>query len=161
MAAQVSVAAGDVARAREAGCRLAAELQIEPQAYAKLIEGEAALQRRMGAGRSSFLPKRMACSIPGSPFRSGPRVPGNRRFSGSRLGIRLLHQAPRRSARYSWICQRTATSRRFTTTQDARGKDEERGLCRILGKYLAIRGKANEDPLLAEAKRRNPQMRSQ
>jgi len=43
--AQVYVALGEVARARELAGALAAELQIEPQAYAKLIEGEVALKQ--------------------------------------------------------------------------------------------------------------------
>jgi tetratricopeptide (TPR) repeat protein len=44
LAARVLAAAGESARARELASALAAELQVEPQAYAKLIDGEIALQ---------------------------------------------------------------------------------------------------------------------
>jgi len=48
LAAQVFVAAGEAAKAQELASGLGSELQIEPQAYAKLIEGEAALKNKDG-----------------------------------------------------------------------------------------------------------------
>jgi eukaryotic-like serine/threonine-protein kinase len=44
LAARAFVEAGDIARARPLMAGLASELQAEPQAYAKLVEGEAALK---------------------------------------------------------------------------------------------------------------------
>lgn len=46
VAAQVHIAAGDLATARGLASGLAAEFQVEAQAYAKLIEGEIALKER-------------------------------------------------------------------------------------------------------------------
>jgi tetratricopeptide (TPR) repeat protein/predicted Ser/Thr protein kinase len=48
LAAQVFVAAGETAKAHELATGLGSELQIEPQAYAKLIDGEAALKNKDG-----------------------------------------------------------------------------------------------------------------
>jgi eukaryotic-like serine/threonine-protein kinase len=45
-AARVYVAAGEASQARKLAAGLASEPQLEPQAYAKLIEGEAMLQER-------------------------------------------------------------------------------------------------------------------
>lgn len=44
LAARIFVAAGELPRARELASGLASELQTEPQVYAKLIEGETALE---------------------------------------------------------------------------------------------------------------------
>ncbi len=51
VAAQVYAALGETAKARELAAGLAKEIQIEPQAYAKLIDGEIAL--RNGDGQES------------------------------------------------------------------------------------------------------------
>jgi tetratricopeptide (TPR) repeat protein len=45
LAARIFVEAGELARARELSAGLATELSADPQAYAKLIEGEVALKR--------------------------------------------------------------------------------------------------------------------
>lgn len=50
VSAQIYVAVGEIAKARELASGLASELQIEPQAYAKLLEGEAALKERDARG---------------------------------------------------------------------------------------------------------------
>jgi tetratricopeptide (TPR) repeat protein/predicted Ser/Thr protein kinase len=51
MAARVYVAAGETSKARKLAASLASELELEPQVYAKLIEGEALLQE--GAARQA------------------------------------------------------------------------------------------------------------
>src|SRR5580692_1715050 len=50
VAGQVYAALGEDAKARDLAASLANELQIEPQAYAKLIEGELALKKGDGRG---------------------------------------------------------------------------------------------------------------
>ena len=49
VAAQVFAELGEDAKARDLAAGLSAELQIEPQVYGKLIEGEIALKKRDGA----------------------------------------------------------------------------------------------------------------
>jgi len=46
LAARIFVATGETAKAQKVAASLGSELQAEPQAYAKLIEGEAALQEK-------------------------------------------------------------------------------------------------------------------
>ena len=99
LAAQVFVAAGETAKAQELATGLGPKLQIEPQAYAKLIEGEAALKSKDGpAGRQTLHRSQQSAGYLDRPFRSGPRLSGGGRLYGSGFRIRPVYQAPRRGS---------------------------------------------------------------
>ncbi len=55
LAARNYVALGETAKAQELAAGLSSELQIEPQAYGKLIEGEVALKNGDGTGGRRFV----------------------------------------------------------------------------------------------------------
>ena len=97
VAGQVYAALGEEAKARELATGLANELQIEPQAYAKLIEGEIALKNGDGRGAvKTFHGSQQAAGYLDRPVRPGPGLSGDRALSRRRFRIRPVHQTPRR-----------------------------------------------------------------
>ncbi len=147
-----------MARARELAAGLAAELQIEPQAYAKLIEGEAALQEKDGRGAVKLFTEA-----------NGLLDTWIGRFD---LGRAYLETGafPEADSEFDRCIKRRGealslfldlpTYGYFPPVYYYQGRAREgmksAGFAESYRKYLAIRGKANEDPLLAEAKRRIP-----
>jgi serine/threonine protein kinase/tetratricopeptide (TPR) repeat protein len=157
-AARVYVAAGEVATARALAAGLASELQIEPQAYAKLIEGEAALKEGNGRGAvklltdaNNLLDTWMGRFDLGRAYLEiGAFVEADSEFD----------RCNRRRGEALALFLDLPTYGYFPTVYYYQGRAREgmksAGFAESYKKYLSIRGKAAEDPLLAEVRRRIP-----
>ena len=159
VAGQVYAALGEEAKARELASGLANELQIEPQAYAKLIEGELALKR--GDGRGAVKIFTDASNLMDTWMG---------RFD---LGLAYLQleQYPDADSEFDRCIKRRgeatslfldlATYGYFPPVYYYQGRAREgmktTGFADSYKKYVSIRGQAGEDPLLADAKRRSAQ----
>jgi eukaryotic-like serine/threonine-protein kinase len=157
--AQVYVALGELDKARELAKGLSAELQIEPQAYGKLIEGEAVLKDGDGRGAvklfteaNNILDTWMGRFDLGRAYLEiGAFAEADSEFDrcvkrrGEALG--LFIDLP--------------TYGYFPPVYYYQGRAREgmksSGFAESYKKYLSIRGKAGEDPLLAEVRRHNGQ----
>ena len=137
---------------------LAAELQAEPQAYAKIIEGEAALKNgRPAPGDQGAHRGQRAARHLDRPLRSRARVSRGRR--ASRRPIPSSTAASSGAARRCRCSStRSPPTAIFPPVYYYQGRVRE-GLnstrfAESYRAYLAIRGAAGEDPLLAEVRRR-------
>jgi eukaryotic-like serine/threonine-protein kinase len=153
---QVYAALGEGAKARELAAGLANELQVEPQTYAKLIEGELAL--KSGDGRKAV-----------KLFSDANNVLDTwmGRFD---LGLAYLQikQYPDADSEFDWCIKHRgqalalfldlSTYGYFPPVYYYQGLAREGlktpGAADSYKKYLSIRGQAGEDPLLADVKRR-------
>jgi serine/threonine protein kinase/tetratricopeptide (TPR) repeat protein len=156
MAARVYLAFGEAAKAKELAAGLASELEIEPQAYAKLISGEVALQAGDAKGAVDL-------------FKGGNDLLdtwiGRYDLGRAYLELGLFTQA---DSEFDRCIQRRGevlalfldlpTYGLFPSVYYYQGRVREAG--KIAGfsdsykNYLAIRGKAGEDPLLADVRKR-------
>ena len=99
LAARMFVEAGDSRQSPPLVAALAAELQAEPQAYAKILEGEIALKD--GDARQAIKLLTEANALLDTwigHFDLGRAYLDAGAFPAGRLGVRPLHQAPRRGA---------------------------------------------------------------
>jgi len=159
VAAQVYVALGDVAGARALAAGLASELEIEPQAYAKLIEGEAALREKDGRGAVKLFTD--ANSLLDTWI-------GRFDLGRAYLEIGAFTEADsefdrcikRRGEALSLFLD-LPTYGYFPPVYYYQGRAREgmksAGFADSYKTYVSIRGKAGEDPLLSEIRRRIPQ----
>jgi len=159
VAAQVYVALGEAAKARELAAGLSSELEIEPQAYAKLIEGEAAL--KTGDGRGAVQLFTEANNLLDTWIG---------RFDLGRAYLEI-GAFPEADSEFDRCIKRRGealalfldlpTYGYFPPVYYYQGRAREgmksAGFAESYKKYLSIRGKAGEDPLLAEVRRRIPQ----
>ncbi len=157
LAARAFVAAGKASRARKLAAGLGAELSVESQAYAKVIEGEVALQSR---------DYRRAIKALGDA--SGLLDTWIGRFDLVRayLGAGLYAEADseldrcikRRGEVLELFDDDVPTYGFFPPVYYYQGRVREGlkspGAAESYRSYLRIRGKAGEDPLLAEVRRR-------
>ncbi len=159
VAGQVYAALGEEAKARDLASGLANELQIEPQAYAKLIEGEIALKNGDGRGAVKI-------------FTDANNLMDTwmGRFD---LGLAYLQieQFPDADSEFDRCLKRRgeatslfldlSTYGYFPPVYYYQGRAREgmktAGFADSYKKYLAIRGEAGEDPLLPDVKRRAAQ----
>jgi tetratricopeptide (TPR) repeat protein len=155
-AAQVFAALGEADKAREIADGLAAELPIEPQAYAKLIQGEAALQAGDGRGAIKL-------------FQDGNALidTWTGRFDLGRAYL-AIGAFPEADSEFDRCIARRGealalfldlpTYGYFPPVYYYQGRAREglksAGFTESYRKYVAIRGKAGEDPLLPEIKHR-------
>ena len=154
----IFVEAGEIARARPLMTGLAAELQAEPQAYAKIVEGEIALKNGDPRQAIKVLTRgeRSAGHLD-RPLRSRARVSGSRRRSRRPIpsSTAASSVAARRCRCSSTRTPPTAICRPSIITRVASGKRlKNAGVCRIVPQYLKFRGTSSEDPLLPEVRRR-------
>jgi len=159
VAGQVYAALGEEAKARDLAAGLANELQIEPQAYAKLIEGELALEKGDGRGAVKIFTE--ANSLMDTWMG---------RFD---LGLAYLQieQYPDADSEFDRCIKRRgeatslfldlATYGYFPPVYYYQGRAREgmktAGYADSYQRYLSIRGQSGEDPLLTEVKRRASQ----
>jgi tetratricopeptide (TPR) repeat protein len=156
VAAQVYAALGETAKARQLAVGLAKELQIEPQAYAKLIEGEIALKN--GDGREAVALFTAANNLLDTWIG---------RFDLGRAYVEIGRFAEADSEFDRCIKRRGealslfldfSTYGYFPPVYYYQGRAREgmktAGFAESYKKYLSIRGKAGEDPLLAEVRKR-------
>ena len=159
VAGQVYAAAGEEAKARELANGLAGELQIEPQAYAKLIDGEIALKN--GDGRGAVRIFTEANNLMDTWMG---------RFDLGQAYL-AIEQYPDADSEFDRCIKRRgeavslfldlSTYGYFPPVYYYQGRAREgmktAGFAESYKKYLNIRAKAGEDPLLPDARRRASQ----
>jgi tetratricopeptide (TPR) repeat protein/predicted Ser/Thr protein kinase len=159
MTAQVYVAFGETAKARELANGLSSELQVEPQAFAKLIDGEAALKEQDARGAVKLFTEANNLldtwigrfDLGRAYLETGAFVEADSEFD------RCIK---RRGEALSLFLD-LPTYGYFPPVYYYQGRAREgmksAGFGESYKKYLSIRGKAGEDPLLADIRRRLPQ----
>ena len=156
IAGQVYAALGEEAKARDLASGLANELQIEPQADAKLIEGELAMKKGDGRGAVKI-------------FTDANNLMDTwmGRFDLGQAYLQI-EQYPNADSEFDRCIKRRgeatslfldlATYGYFPPVYYYQGRAREGmktpGYADSYKKYLSIRGRAAEDPLLADIKRR-------
>jgi hypothetical protein len=157
LAARIFVEAGAAARAQALAGELGAELQAEPQAYAKIIEGEAALKR--GAAREAIKPLTEANTLFDSWI-------GHFDLGRAYLEAGGLTQADaefdrcikRRGEVLALFLDEEPTFGYFPAVYYYQGRVREElkseRFAESYRTYLTIRGESKEDPLLPEVRRR-------
>jgi tetratricopeptide (TPR) repeat protein len=157
LAGRVLAAAGQAARAQALAVDLASELQTEPQAYAKLIEGEGALES--GDPRQAIKAFTEANSLADTwigrfalgraYLEAGAFIEADAEFD------RCIK---RRGEALSLFLDESPTYGYFPAVYYYLGRVREgmktSGFAESYRTYLSIRGKPGEDPLLAEVRRR-------
>ena len=157
VAGRVYVAFGEAAMAKELSDGLSKELQIEPQAYGQLIRGEAALKSGDGRGAVELLTKAIGLL---------DTWIGRFDLGQAYLEIGAFPEADsefdrclkRRGEALALFVDIVPTFGYFPPVYYFQGRAREgmksAGFAESYKKYLSIRGKAGEDPLLAEVRRR-------
>jgi serine/threonine protein kinase len=157
LAARVYAALGEVSKARELAAGLSSEVQIESQAYGKLIEGEATLINGDGhAAVERFTEANKLLDTWIGRFDLGRAY----------LEIGAFPEADsefdrcikRRGEALALFLDEMPTYGYYPPVYYYQGRVREglksSGFTESYKKYLSIRGKAGEDPLLAEVRRR-------
>ena len=157
LAARAFVAAGELAKARAIAAGLAAELHTEPQADARLIEGEAALEENQPRVAMQKFTEANALvdtwigrfDLGRAFLKAGAPTQADSEFDGC---IR------RRGEAMALFLDEVPTYGYFPSVYYYRGRVHEElksaDFAESYRTYLSIRGKAGEDPLLAEVRRR-------
>jgi tetratricopeptide (TPR) repeat protein len=157
LAGRIFAAAGQAARAEALAAGLASELQTESQVYAKLIEGEIA--RNSGDPRKAVKAFTEANNLLDTWI-------GHFDLGRAYLEAGLFTEADsefdrcikRRGEALSLFLDQTATYGYFPIIYYYVGRVREEqksaGFAESYRTYLSIRGKAGEDPLLAEVRKR-------
>lgn len=156
VAAQIFVTAGDLAAAREISAGLASELQIEPQTYAKLLDGEIALQEFDG---------RAAVKLFTEANKLLDTWTGRYDLGRAYLEIGAFPEADsefdrciKRRGEALALFLNLPTYGYFPPVYYYQGRAREgmksSGYKDSYRNYLSIRGKAAEDPLLSDIKHR-------
>ncbi len=157
LAGRILATAGETARAQALAKELAADILNEPQAYAKLIEGEIALQK--GDPRAAI-----------KPFTEGNTLMntwlGHFGLGRAYLAVKAFTEADsefdqaikRRGEALSVFLDETPTYGYFPTVYYYAGRVREGmnvpGFAEFYRTYLSIREKAGEDPLLLEVRKK-------
>ena len=156
VAGQVYAALGHEEKARELSAGLSNELQVEPQAYAKLIEGEIALKN--SDGRTALKSFSDANNLMDTWM-------GRLDLGQAYLAIEKYTEADsefdrciKRRGEATSLFLDLATYGYFPPVYYYQGRAREgiktSGYADSYKKYLSIRGQSGEDPLAADAKRR-------
>jgi tetratricopeptide (TPR) repeat protein len=157
LAAREYVALGEAARAKALAAGLSAEFQIEPQAYGKLIEGEMAMKN--GDGRSAVRLFTEANALLDTWI-------GRFDLGRAYLDLGAFTEADsefdrcikRRGEAIALFLDEVPTYGYFPAVYYYQGRLREgsknSSFAESYNKYLAIRGEAEEDPLLADARHR-------
>lgn len=156
VAGQVYAALGESAKAGELASGLASELQIEPQAYAKLIQGEVLL--KSGNARdavSVFTDANRLLDTWMGRFDLGRAYLDSGAFTEADSEFDRCIR--REGEVLSLFLDEVPTYGYFPPVYYYQGRVREgmkTGFAESYRKYLSIRGKAGEDPLLPEVRRR-------
>jgi tetratricopeptide (TPR) repeat protein len=157
LAARVFVEVGDTARAKKMTASLASELQAEPQALAKIIEGNAAL--KSGDARQAIKTLTEANTLLDTWI-------GRFDLGRAYLAANALLPADsefdrcikRRGEAMSLFLDEEPTFGYFPSVYYYQGRAREamqtEGFAASFKNYVSIRGKSTEDPLLPEVRRR-------
>jgi eukaryotic-like serine/threonine-protein kinase len=157
LTARIFLEAGQIARAQEAAAMLASEIEAEPQALAKVIEGEIALKNKQ--------PRQAIKTLTEATMLLDTWI-GRFDLGRAYLDAGLLPQADsefdrcfkRRGEALSLFLDDQPTFGYLPPLYYYRGRVWEElktsGFADAYRTYLDIRGKAGEDPLLPEVRRR-------
>jgi tetratricopeptide (TPR) repeat protein/predicted Ser/Thr protein kinase len=157
IAARIFAATDEIPKATDIAKGLSSELQIEPQAYGKLIEGEIALEK--GDGRGAVKLFNDANTLLDTWI-------GRFDLGRADLEIGAFTEADsefdrcisRRGESLALFLDEVPTFGYFPQVYYYQGRVREglksQGFAESYKKYLEIRGNAGEDPLLAEVRRR-------
>jgi eukaryotic-like serine/threonine-protein kinase len=157
LAARQYVVLGEAAKAHELAAGLSSELQIEPQAYGKLIEGEIVM--KSGDGRAAVKSFTEASAILDTWI-------GRFDLGTAYLEVGAFTEADsefdrclkRRGEAMALFLDEVPTYGYFPPVYYYQGRVREglksSGFAESYKKYLDIRGQAGEDPLLADVRRR-------
>ncbi|MGA2880344.1 MAG: protein kinase [Bryobacteraceae bacterium] len=157
LAARDYVALGEADKAKELSAGLSSQLQLEPQAYGKLIEGEIALKN--GDGRAAVQSFTEAKNILDTWI-------GRFDLGTAYLELGAFTEADsefdrcikRRGEALALFLDEVPTYGYFPPVYYYQGRVREglknSGFAESYQKYLSIRGQAGEDPLLADVRRR-------
>ncbi len=157
LAAQIFVDAGEAAKARELAAKLASGLSAEPQAYAKIIEGESAL--KMGDAPQAIKVLAEANNLLDTWI--GRFELGRAYLEGggfAEADSELDRCVARRGEALSLFLDEAPTYGYLPVVYYYQGRVREGlkspGFAESYHAYIGIRGQAGEDPLLPEARRR-------
>jgi serine/threonine protein kinase/tetratricopeptide (TPR) repeat protein len=157
LAAQTFVEAGEIAKAQKLASGLASELQPEPQAYAKIIEGDLALKRGdAGNAVKTLTDANNLLDTWIGRFELG------RAYLDAGLFVEADSEfdrcAARRGEAIELFMDNVPTIGYFPPVYYLQGRAREGlkspGFAESYRIYLSIRGQAGEDPLLPEVRRR-------
>ena len=157
LAARVFVEAGEIARARPLIAGLASELQAEPQAYAKIVEGEAALKNgdprqaiKVLIEANGLLDTWIGHFDLGRAYLEAGQFP--------QADSEFDRCIKRRGEALSLFLDEEPTYGYFPPVYYYQGRVREglnsAGFAESYRAYLTIRGQSKEDPLLPEVRRR-------
>jgi hypothetical protein len=157
LAARTFAAAGQTARAQNLAAGLASEVQIEPQAYAKLIRGEIALANRDArAAITDFNEANNLLDTWIGRFDLGRAYLDAEAFTEA--DSEFDRCIKRRGEALSLFLDQSPTYAYFPPVYYNVGRVREglksAGFAESYRTYLTIRGKAGEDPLVADARKR-------
>jgi tetratricopeptide (TPR) repeat protein len=160
VAAQTFVAAGETAKAQDLAAGLSSEPQIEPQAYAKLIEGEANLKNAAGnQAIKLFIEANGLLDTWMGHFDLGRAYLETGAFTEADAEFGKCLQ--RRGETLALFLDEVPTYSYFPPVYYYQGRAREGmkspGFADSYRKYLSIRGKSGEDGLLTEVRRRADQ----
>ena len=158
LAARVFVDAGEIARARPLIAGLASELQAEPQAYAKIVEGEVALKNgdarqaiKVLIEANGLLDTWIGHFDLGRAYLEAGQFP--------QADSELDRCTKRRGEALSLFLDEEPTYAYLPPVYYYQGRVREglnsAGFAESYRNYLSIRGQSTEDPLLAEVRRRS------
>jgi tetratricopeptide (TPR) repeat protein/predicted Ser/Thr protein kinase len=157
LAARTYVALGEADKARELATGLSSELQLEPQAYGKLIEGEITMQNGDGrAAVQSFTAANAILDTWIGRFDLGRAYLEAGAFTEADSEFdRCLK---RRGEALALLVDEVPTYGYFPPVYYYQGRVREglknSSFAESYKQYVSIRGQAGEDPLLADARRR-------
>jgi tetratricopeptide (TPR) repeat protein len=160
LAARIYAAAGQASKAKELAATLSSETQMSSQAYGKLIEGEIALAggnpkqavTLIGAANNLLDTWIGRFDLGRAYLESGQFLEADSEFDRC---------VKRRGEALALFLDEVPTYGYFPVVHYYQGRAREgmktAGFAESYKKYLSIRGKASEDPLLADARRRSGQ----
>jgi tetratricopeptide (TPR) repeat protein len=160
LAARIVIEVGDAAKARELAAGLASQLQAEPQAYAKIIEGQAALKG--GDARQAIKALTEANNLLDTWI---GRVELGRAYleagAFAEADAEFDRCIRRRGEALELFMDNVPTYGYLPVVYYYQGRVREgmnsEGFAEFYRTYLSIRGPAGEDPLLPEVRRRTGQ----
>jgi tetratricopeptide (TPR) repeat protein len=157
LTARIYAALGESAKARELATSLSPAIELEPQAYGKLIEGEIALKNGDGTGAVKlFMDGNGLLDTWIGHFDLGRAYLLTGAFTQADSEFDLCLK--RKGEALSLFLDPTPTFAYFPMLYYYQGQAREgmksTGFAESYKKYLSIRGKAGQDPLLAEVRRR-------
>ena len=156
MTARVYAAFGEFAKAHELAASLSGNAQLEPQAYGRLIEGEIALKNGDGKTAAKLFSEGNALLdtwIGRFDLGRAYLATGDFTQADSEFDLCLRRRGEALSLFLDPVPTYSYFPRLYYFQGQAREGMKSAGFAESYEKYLDIRGKAGEDPLLQELRR--------